>query len=190
VRFAELILTGKPGIFPEKIQALLPDKGFFPSNRWLGIGFFHKRLSMRKVLSSVFTVIVIGYVIYSWIPKYHEFTKGTEEIAPGEVSYIEIDSTSSSAIKVVLSEKKGRAYDAYLVSDLEMTKLMQWLQTGDPNQPNVSFFAKWENKGSMEDKDIIMPKGKYFLLIDNTLLGGDYGVESNITVDYALFEKR
>jgi hypothetical protein len=71
-----------------------------------------------------------------------------------------------------------------------MTKLMQWLQTDDPNQPNVSFFAKWENKGSVEEKGIIMPKGKYYLLIDNTLLGGDYGVESNITVDYALFEKR
>ncbi len=144
---------------------------------------------MRKIFSSLVTLAFIGFAIYSRIPSYTEFTSGEMDAGPNEYSYFEITSESQSPIKVVMNSQSTVPYDAYLLTEAEMQKVNAWMESDEEAQPNINFMAKWEQVTSISQEDIIMPKGTFYLFIDNTSFGSDVISEEPVIVDYTLYEK-
>ena len=140
----------------------------------------------RSLISSIITLAIIGYVAYSNIPKYHTFTEGDFELSPNEYRFVEVRSQSASPIRVTTEGES--VYDLYLLSEVEFKKLTDWMESDDLNQPPLSCLGKWEGVNSVDEEEIMMPEGLFYLVLDNTLLGTE-STEEAFAGSYRLSEK-
>ncbi|MDB4679669.1 MAG: hypothetical protein P8M30_16150 [Planctomycetaceae bacterium] len=144
---------------------------------------------MKNGIRVVLIALGIGYGVYSSGESYHEFDSGVFDVEASGYSGYEIESEFSSPIHIELSESSGAKFDAYLMNQTEYQKLEAWMQSDSLEQPQINYMSSWENVSKIDQSDIMIDKGMFYLFIDNTLLGTPEVEGQTLSVNFTLSEK-
>lgn len=145
---------------------------------------------MKNGIRGVLIVLGIGYGLYSSGESYHEFDSGVIEVQEDGYSEYQIVSEQSSPIKIELSEQSGtKTFDAFLMTESAYQQLEVWMQSDSLEQPQISYIRSWENVTKVDQTDIMIDKGMFYLIVDNSILGHPNVEGQTLSVDYKLSEK-
>lgn len=98
-------------------------------------------------------------------------------------------SEQSSPIKIELSEQSGtKTFDAFLMTESAYQQLEVWMQSDSLEQPQISYIRSWENVTKVDQTDIMIDKGMFYLIVDNSILGHPNVEGQTLSVDYKLSE--
>lgn len=75
------------------------------------------------------------------------------------------------------------------MNQTEYQKLEAWMQSDSLEQPQINYMSSWENVSKIDQSDIMIDKGMFYLFIDNTLLGTPEVEGQTLSVNFTLSEK-